>query len=106
MQRACAGWFVVTITVVGDAATVRIASVTPRFLDHLNSSRGLADGRAVRRCCRNTRRAEEPDGASRKHGESRMHRNHDRAHLCILFVAPAELVQATAAAAEALTHIS
>src|SRR6266446_3694044 len=93
MQRACAGWFVVTITVVGDTVTVRIASVTPRFLDHLTSGRGLADGRDVRRCCRNTRRGEEPDGGSRKHGESRNHRNHDRAHICIFLVScPAELV--------------
>src|SRR6266478_3329730 len=70
--------FVGTVGVVGGAATPGIAPVTPRFLDHLTSSHGVADDRAVRRCCRNIRRAEEPDGGARKH------RNHDRSHICIL----------------------
>src|ERR671925_400902 len=68
-----------TIGVVGAAAT-RITSVTARFMDHLANSRGLADDRAVRRCCRSIRWIEEPDGGASKH------RDHDRSHICNLFV--------------------
>src|SRR6266478_9222330 len=70
--------FVGTVGIVAGAATPGIAPVTPRFLDHLTNSRGLADDRTVRRCCRNIRRAEEP------HGSARKHRNHDRSHIWIL----------------------